>query len=70
MYEPISKNSYHDVLTEISKFLNCNIKTRKKISTSNEYFNITASSRTSLEIILTYFKSFSLYSSKYLDYID
>lgn len=70
MYEPISKNSYHDVLTEISKFLNCNIKTRKQISTSNEYFNITASSRTSLEIILTYFKSFSLYSSKYLDYID
>lgn len=70
MYDPISKNSYHDVLTEISKFLNCNLKIRKQVSTGNEYFIIAASSRISLEIILSYFKSFPLYSSKYLDYKD
>jgi LAGLIDADG DNA endonuclease family protein/cytochrome c/quinol oxidase subunit I len=70
MCEPISKNSYSDVLTEIAELLDCNLKTRKQVSTGNEYFNITASSRKSLLIILTYFKSFPLYSSKYLDYKD
>jgi hypothetical protein len=70
MHEPISKNSYFNVLTEITMFFNCNLKTRKQISTGNEYFNITASSSKSLSIILAYFKSFSLYSSKYLDYKD
>ncbi len=70
MYEPISKNSYFDVLTETAEFLGCNLKTRKQISTNNVYFNLTASSRKSLSIIITYFKSFPLYSSKYLDYKD
>jgi hypothetical protein len=68
MYEPITKSSYFNVLTEIAEFLACNLTTRKQISTSNEYFNITASNRKSLLIIITYFKSFPLYSSKYLDY--
>lgn len=70
MFEPISKNSFFDILTEIAKFLNCNLKTRKQISTGNEYFNLTASSNKSIIIILTYFKSFPLYSSKYLDLRD
>jgi hypothetical protein len=70
MYEPISKNSYFDVLTEISTLLNCNLNTRKQVSTGNEYFIITASSRKSLSTIITYFKYFPLYSSKYLDYKD
>lgn len=58
MYEPVSKNSYFNVLTEIAGFLNCNLKTRKQTSTGNEYYNITASSRKSLLIILTYFNFF------------
>lgn len=70
MYEPVSKNSYFDVLTVIAKFLNCNLKIRKQISTGNEYFNITASSHKSLSRILAYFSCFPLYSSKYLDYKD
>ena len=70
MFDPISKDSYFYVLTEISQYLNCNLKTRKQISTNNEYFNITASSRASLSIIISYFSQFSLYSSKYLDYKD
>ena len=67
IFDPIS---YFDVLTELAEFLNCNLKTRKQTSTGNEYFNITASSRISLSTIITYFTSFSLYSSKYLDYKD
>jgi hypothetical protein len=70
MYDPISKISYFDILTEITKFLNCNLKERKQISTGNEYFSLAASSCKSLFIVLTYFKTFSLYSSKYLDYKD
>lgn len=70
MYEPISLKSYFSVLTEIAKFLNCNLQTRKQVSTGNEYFNITASSQKSLSIIISYFKSFPLSSSKYLHYKD
>ena len=70
MYEPISKNSYFDVLTEISTLLNCNLNIRKQVSTDNEYYIIAASSRKSLLIIMAYFKFFPLYSSKYLDYKD
>jgi hypothetical protein len=70
MYEPISKNSYFDLLTEISILLNCNLNIRKQVSTDNEYYIIAASSRKSLLIIMAYFKFFPLYSSKYLDYKD
>jgi hypothetical protein len=70
MYEPITKNSYLDILREIAKFLACNLKTRKQISTGNEYFSLTASSRKSLSIIIAYFNLFPLYSSKYLEYKD
>ncbi len=70
MIDPISKNSYKECLIEIAKFLNCNLKTRKQISTKNEYFTLTASSLKSLIIITSYFKLFPLYSSKYLDYKD
>jgi LAGLIDADG endonuclease/Cytochrome C and Quinol oxidase polypeptide I len=70
MYEPVSKYSYFNILTEISTLLNCNLNIRKQVSTGNEYFIISASSRKSLSIIITYFKYFPLYSSKYLDYKD
>lgn len=69
-FDPVSNDSYFNVLTEISQYLNCNLNTRKQISTNNEYYNITASSRASLYIIIAYFSQFSLYSSKYLDYKD
>jgi hypothetical protein len=70
LIDPITKCSYIDILTKISKFLNCNLKTRKQLSTNNEYFTMTASNRNSLNIIITYFKLYTLYSSKYLDYKD
>ena len=70
MYEPVSKDSYFNILTEISTLLNCNLNIRKQVSTGNEYFIITASNRKSLSTIITYFKYFPLYSSKYLDYKD
>lgn len=68
MVEPISKQSYSDVLTEIANFFNCKLLVRKQASTGNEYYTLAASSRKSLQIILDYFECFPLYSSKYLDY--
>lgn len=70
MLDPVSNQSYFDVLTEIASFLNCNLLTRKQSSTGNEYYTLAASSRNSLQIILDYFECFPLYSSKYLDYSD
>lgn len=68
--DPTTKISYYSILTEISKFLNCSLLTRKQKFTGNTYFNITASSRISLNIIIEYFTAFPLYGSKYLDYKD
>ena len=70
MFDPITKTSYFEILTDISMLLNCNLNTRKQISSDRQYFIVAASSRKSLLSILTYFKSFPLYSSKYLDYKD
>ena len=70
MNDPISNESYYKILNEIAIFLNCNLKTRKQISTGNEYYNITASSKQSLFIIINYLNTYPLYSSKYLDYKD
>jgi len=70
MVDPVSNQSYFNVLREIADFLNCNLLTRKQSSTGNEYYTLCASSQNSLKIILNYFERFPLYSSKYLDYKD
>jgi len=68
--EPITNNSYFNVLTDISNFLNCTLLTRKQKSTGNEYYTLTASSKMSLDVIVNYLEKYSLFSSKYLDYKD
>ena len=68
--EPITNNSYFNVLTDISNFLNCTLLTRKQKSTGNEYYTLTASSKMSLDVIVNYLDKYSLFSSKYLDYKD
>lgn len=70
MIEPKTNASYFSIMHEIAGFLNCNLLTRKQISTGNEYFTLAASSRNSLRIITNYFEVFPLFTSKHLDYID
>lgn len=70
MFDPITKDSYEDILKDVCKFLNCNLRIRKQNSTGNEYFTLAASSRSSLLIIINYFETFPLFTSKYLDYLD
>jgi hypothetical protein len=68
--DPITGNSYKDVLTNIAKFFHCNLKTRRQRSTDNEYYVFTASSKVSLGIIIKYLEIYPLFSTKYLDYLD
>jgi hypothetical protein len=70
MLDPITKDSYLEILTKISNFLNCSLLTRKQKSTSNEYYTLTASNKLSLNIIINYLDKYPLFSSKFLDYKD
>ena len=70
MVDPITNQSYFDILTKIASFLNCNLLLRKQVATGNVYYTLTASSSRSLKIIIDYFECYHLYSSKYLDYKD
>lgn len=68
--DPITNESYDSVLTNIAYFLNCSLLTKNQKSTGNVYYTLTASSKISLEIILSYIEKYPLFSSKYLDYKD
>ena len=70
MLDPITGNSYVNVLTSIAEFLNCSLLTRKQKSTGNEYYILTASNKVSLDIIIKYLEIYPLFSSKYLDYLN
>lgn len=70
MLDAKTNTSYFNVLTEISNYLDCNLLTRKQISTGNVYYILAASSRKSLAVIINYFDFYTLYSSKHLDYLD
>jgi len=70
MLDPVTGNSYLGILTTITKFLNCSLSTRIQKSTDNEYYTLTASSRSSTEILVNYLDKYPLFSSKYLDYRD
>lgn len=63
MIEPKTNTSYSSAMSEIAQFLNCNLLTRKQVSTGNEYYTLAATSRNSLLIITNYFEAFPLFSS-------
>ncbi len=68
--DPITNDSYFDILNQICLFLNCKLLTRTQKSTNNSYYTLAATSKVSLGIIINYFNKYPLYSSKYLDYKD
>ena len=67
MKDPITKLTYEDLFQTIAKFLNIklNVRTQKN---KRQYFVLSASSQNSLNIIISYFSNYPLYSSKFLDY--
>lgn len=70
MLDPITNVSYNSILLDISNFLGCSLLTRKQLATGREYYTISASSKKSLSIIISYLSAFPLLSSKFLDYKD
>lgn len=68
--DPATGDSYLNILTDITKFINCNLLTKTQKSTENKYFTLTASSRNSIEILVKYLDKYPLFTSKYLDYKD
>lgn len=68
MIDPISAVSYNELFTSIALFFN----TKISLSSHNNinYYMIRASNRVSLKIVLNYFDKYSLFSSKYLDYLS
>lgn len=70
MLDPVTKDSYYDILNQICLFLNCNLLTKTQKATNNTYYTLAASSKVSLDIIINYFNKHPLFSSKYLDYKD
>ena len=66
MIDTISGLSYDPLFSIIAKFLGSKLEIT--LHNSKNYFLVRGSNRKSLKIILNYFNSFSLYSSKYLDY--
>jgi group I intron endonuclease len=72
MLDPITNESYYDILNQICLFLNCNLCTRTQIrgERSYGYYSLCANNNISLRIILDYFQKYPLFSTKYLEYKD
>lgn len=68
--DPITNNSYSEILNQICTFLNCNLLTRTQKSTDNTYYTLAATSKVSSAILIQYFSKYPLFSSKFLDYKD
>lgn len=68
--DPITNESYYDILNQICLFLNCNLCTKIQKSTGNSYYTLAAASKVSLAIAINYFNKYPLFTSKYLDYKD
>jgi hypothetical protein len=68
--DPITNESYYDILNQICLFLNCNLLTKTQKSTNNTYYTLAASSKVSLGILIRYFSKYPLFTSKFLDYKD
>lgn len=68
MIDPISAVSYNELFTSIALFF------KSKINLTNHnninYYMVRASNKVSLKIVLNYLDKYSLYSSKYLDYLS
>ena len=66
---PYANESYKPLLKDLATFLDVNLKVVNRAS-GRKYFNITAKSRRSLNIIKNYFNTYPLFSTKYLNYLD
>jgi LAGLIDADG endonuclease len=73
-YQKLGKNSYYYLMEKIRIFLNVNnLRIIKRIRKDNFIelgYEIRTSKRESKNILINYLNNYSLYSNKYLDYLD
>jgi hypothetical protein len=70
MLDPITNESYFEILNQICLYLNCKLLIKTQKLTNNSYYTLAASNKISLENIIKYFNKYPLFSNKYLDYKD
>ena len=70
MVYPKTQQSYLEILEKISLFLNVKLAIRNRINYKNSYYIIKVENHNSIKILISYLDNYSLYSSKYLDYLE
>ena len=72
MLDPITNESYCDILNQICSFLNCNLLTFKykalKSPQQREVLSLSVTSVKNLKHIIEYFNNYPLLGTKYLDF--
>ena len=68
--DPVSKESYELIMKKIANFFKINLSIRSQKSTGNSYFRLVVTNKLSKSILINYLINYSLYSSKFLNYID
>lgn len=69
MFDPVTNESYEPLFKKIALFLGVSLVVVKR-ETNKHYFNVTAKSRESINVVKNYLNTYPLFSSKYLDYKD
>ena len=70
MFDPTTNESYESLLKRIAEFLGVKLGTRKQKQSGRSYYLISMDSAKSKKLLRAYLETFSLLSSKYLDYMD
>jgi hypothetical protein len=70
MHDPITNQSYHDILQTIANFLATKLHVKQQSKTCRSYYAIAISSKRSICLLIDYLEAHSLLSSKLLDYKD
>ena len=72
MVDPITNESYFDILTKIARYLKVNLLSRTREQDDKIFYSFMVISHSSIsnKKVMEYFDKFPLYSSKYLAYKD
>lgn len=67
---PKTLESYETILSKVCLFLQVKLFTRDRRSYKNSYYQIRVERQASINILINYLDQHTLFSSKYLDYLD
>jgi hypothetical protein len=70
MIYPKTQESFKPILDQICLFLNVNLTARNRLNYKKSYYIIKVENQNSIQILINYLNNNSLFSSKYLDFLD